>query len=203
MHLRSSAQFSLLAALLTLASNEVFAHTGVNITYGFSNGFGHPLAGLDHVLVMIAIGVFAANLGGRAVWLIPASFLWTMAVGGVLGMWGLKLPLAETVIAISVIVLGAAVALQWSLPIRVAMAMVGVFAVFHGYAHGAEMHSDKAGLSYAIGFVSATALLHLIGLGIGLSVEKAGNAYLLRALQAGGGLMAAVGMAILMDAWVF
>jgi urease accessory protein len=173
------------------------AHTGAGMTHGFTSGFGHPLSGVDHILAMVAVGMFAAHLGGRALWLVPCSFVAMMAVGGVLGITGVDLPLVEIGIAMSVIVLGALVALQTSMPTVVAMGIVGFFALFHGHAHGAEMPEDAGGLTYAVGFMLATVLLHVGGIGLGLGVSRLASAYSRRIIQAGGVAMAAAGVGIL------
>jgi urease accessory protein len=173
------------------------AHTGVGITHGFSHGFLHPMSGIDHILAMVAVGMFAAHLGGRALWLVPSSFVAMMAVGGILGISGVPLPFVETGIAMSVIVLGALVALQTSMPVSIAMGVVGFFALFHGHAHGAEMPEDAGGLTYALGFMFATALLHIAGLGLGLGLTKLASGYSKRVIQIGGGAMALVGFGLL------
>jgi urease accessory protein len=134
---------------------------------GFTHGFMHPLGGLDHVLAMVAVGLYAALLGGRALWLVPATFVTVMALGGAAGLAGYALPYAELGIALSVVVLGVAVALRVSLPTLAATALVGVFAVFHGHAHGAEMPQYLSGYEYAAGFLAATALLHGAGIAAG------------------------------------
>jgi urease accessory protein len=143
------------------------AHPGVGHAHGFVQGFMHPVGGADHVLAMVAVGLFAAVLGGRARWALPLSFMAMMAVGGMMGISGFALPFVETGIALSVVVLGVLVALQWKLPVAVAAALVGVFAVFHGFAHGAEMPATTSGLGYAAGFVAATGALHVAGLLLG------------------------------------
>ncbi|MDF2995442.1 MAG: HupE/UreJ protein [Xanthobacteraceae bacterium] len=186
-----------LAALLALSPTLAFAHPGHGDTVGFVHGFMHPIGGLDHVLAMVAVGIFAANLGGRALWAVPASFVALMAVGGALGMSGLNVPFAEIGIAASVIVLGGVVALRsanW--PLGAAMAMVGAFAIFHGFAHGAEMPADASGLDYAAGFLVATALLHAAGIGVGLAIGRIGtNAP--RFSQALGAVVAVAGVGLL------
>jgi urease accessory protein len=169
------------------------AHVGVGDTPGFMHGFAHPIGGIDHVLAMIAVGMFAAYLGGRALWLVPATFVLAMAAGGALGIAGMPVPFVELGIAASVIVLGLAIALQWSVPTTAATALVGFFAIFHGHAHGVEMPADASGLAYALGFMLATAILHVVGLGIALAGHRASRI----ALQAGGGAMALAGAAIL------
>ena len=161
--------------LLALAgfTGAAEAHTGVGHTIGFMHGFLHPLSGLDHMLAMVAVGLFAARLGGKALWMVPAAFVAMMVVGGAMGMNGFALPYVEIGIAASVIVLGATVALDFSLPISAAMGLVGFFAVFHGHAHGSEMPLDVSGLTYGLGFVIATALLHCAGLGLGFAISQA------------------------------
>ncbi len=173
------------------------AHIGHGVAHGFTSGFGHPITGVDHILAMIAVGMFAAHLGGRALWLVPMSFVSMMAVGGALGVTGVNLPLVELGIAMSVIVLGALVALQTSMSTSIAMGLVGFFAVFHGHAHGAEMPASVSGLTYAAGFMLATAVLHVAGIGMGLGLSQAASIYSRRVIQAGGVAMAAAGVGIL------
>ena len=134
------------------------------------HGFMHPLSGLDHQLAMILVGIFAYQLGGRALWLVPLTFVSVMAVGGFLGIAGMPVPFIEIGIALSVIVLGAIVAFGVKAPLAVAMGIVGLFAIFHGHAHGSEMPLDASGLEYGLGFMLATALLHAVGIGIGFMI---------------------------------
>jgi urease accessory protein len=145
---------------------------------------------------MVAVGAFAARLGGRALWIVPSAFVAMMAVGGFIGLEGVPLPFVETGIALSVVVLGLAVALRWKLPVAAASALVGLFAIFHGHAHGGEMPVDASGLSYALGFMLATALLHVAGIWLGLAIGKIGARSKL-VLQAGGGATALAGVALL------
>jgi urease accessory protein len=180
-----------------LLPTAAWAHPGHDATVGFAAGFVHPVTGLDHVLAMIAVGLFAANLGGRALWAVPLSFVSVMALGGALGVAGIAVPFVETGIAISVIVLGLTVALRWKAPVAMAMALVGLFALFHGHAHGAEMPVNATGLEYGLGFVLATALLHGAGLGLGLGFARFGLAFAPRAIRFGGGVMAVAGFGIL------
>ncbi len=149
-----------LAAVTALLPTAAFAHTGIGATTGFGHGFVHPLTGIDHVLAMTAVGMFAWQLGGRALWLVPATFVGLMAAGGALGVAGVGVPFVEAGIALSVVVLGAIVALGIRSPVAVAMGIVGLFAIFHGHAHGAEMPENAGGLTYALGFMLATAALH-------------------------------------------
>ncbi len=180
-----------------LAPTAAFAHVGHGSTVGFVHGFVHPVTGLDHVLAMIAVGLFAANLGGRALWAVPLSFVAVMAFGGVLGVAGIAVPFVEAGVAVSVIVLGLAVALRRQWPVVAAMALVGGFAVFHGHAHGAEMPVDVSGLEYGLGFMLATAILHVVGLGIGLGFGRFGRAFAPRAIQFGGIALSLAGVGIL------
>ncbi|SFE10955.1 HupE/UreJ family protein [Roseivivax sediminis] len=185
------------ALALSAVPSVALAHTGVGDTHGFMHGFSHPIGGLDHVLAMVAVGMFAAYVGGRALWLVPATFVLMMAVGGALGIAGAPVPFVELGIVASVIVLGLAVALQWHVPTAAAMALVGFFAIFHGHAHGAEIPAGVSGLEYALGFMFATAVLHAIGVGIGFGFSQVGARISRAALQAGGGAMALAGVAIL------
>jgi urease accessory protein len=151
----------MMAALLL--PGVAMAHPGHGAD-GLVHGMAHPLLGLDHILAMVLVGVFAAQLGGRALWLVPGSFLAVMGLGGVLGAAGVALPFVEIGIALSVVVLGAIVAFGGRAPLLVAMGLAGLFALFHGHAHGAEIPENAGGLAYAAGFLAATALLHGVGL---------------------------------------
>ena len=181
-----------LAALVAPAS----AHTGLGTTHGISAGFLHPVSGIDHMTVMIAVGIFAAQLGGRALYIVPLTFMGVMVMGAGLGMAGIGLPYVEAGIAVSVLVMGVAVAMGWRLPLAAAMALVGAFAIFHGYSHGAEMPLEASGYAYGAGFVLATGLLHLIGIGLGLAMLK-----LPRLQRAAGVVAAAIGIGLLAG-WV-
>jgi len=185
------------AALLTIAATAAQAHTGIGDANGFVYGLAHPIVGIDHVLVMVAVGVFAAQFGGRALWLVPLSFVSMMTVGGVLGMAGVGLPLVEVAIGLSVVAVGLAIAVGFNIPIAAAMALVGFFAVFHGQAHGAEMPETASGLEYGIGFVMATASLHALGIGLGISFGRTGEAFGNGVLKVAGSAMALAGIAIL------
>ena len=168
------ARLSLTATLIASAAIPTTAHTGVSVAHDLTHGFLHPLTGLDHVIAMIAVGIIAAQAGGRAVWLVPASFLAMMAFGGLLGMTGAGLPWVETGIAVSVIVLGGAAVMRLPMTGLAAATLVGAFAVFHGFAHGAEMPVDASAATYAGGFLLATALLHFAGLGLGMRIRQLG-----------------------------
>ncbi len=186
-----------LAGVAALVPTVAWAHVGADAASDFMHGFGHPLTGIDHILAMVAVGMFAANLGGRAPWAVPLTFVGVMAVGGALGIAGIEIPFVEAGIAISVIVLGAAVALRWTWSVVGAMALAGAFAIFHGCAHGSEMPVDASGLEYALGFMLATALLHVVGIGIGIAFAKASLRHSPRLIQASGAAMALGGVAIL------
>lgn len=160
------------AAVWALGAGMAQAHTGQDHVQGFVHGFVHPIGGVDHVLAMVAVGLFAVILGGRARWAVPLSFLAMMVAGGAVGLAGITVPFVEIGIALSVLVLGALVALQTKLPVAIASALVGLFAVFHGVAHGAEMPVDVSGLTYALGFVAATTVLHGIGFAVGFSMMR-------------------------------
>ncbi|RUQ37925.1 MAG: HupE/UreJ family protein [Candidatus Competibacteraceae bacterium] len=182
-------------ALLTMGS-AAQSHTLGMPHMDFAAGLLHPLNGLDHMLAMVAVGLWAAQLGGRALWAVPLTFVLTMAVGGVCGFMGVALPMVEPGIAGSVIVLGILVALSSRLPMAASMALVGVFALFHGYAHGAEMAAEASALWYSLGFMLATATLHGAGIGIALAARQDLPARLVRL----GGAAIAVGGTILLAA---
>lgn len=134
---------------------------------GFITGLAHPFMGLDHLLAMIAVGIWAAQAGGSAVWRLPLSFITMMAAAALIGASGFNLPALEPLIAGSVVLLGLMVVFAIRLPVNLSMLLVGLFAVFHGYAHGLEMPQASSVILYGSGFVLATALLHLIGIGLG------------------------------------
>lgn len=184
------------ASVLAVTSQAAQAHVGVGHTSGIAQGFGHPIGGLDHVLAMIMVGVLAAQLGGRAMWLVPASFVTVMVLGGVVGTAGIGLPFVELGIGLSVVALGAVVAFGLRIAMVAAMAVVGFFAMFHGYAHGAEMPATGSGLGYGAGFVLATAALHALGLGFGLVASHLASGKGARLVQATGGATALAGVAI-------
>jgi urease accessory protein len=147
------------------------AHVGEGLIGGFASGFSHPLLGPDHIVAMVAVGMWGAFLGAPAIWLLPVVFPLVMAGGGVLGVLGVPMPAVETGIALSAVVLGLMVALAARPPLWVAAVIVGAFAVFHGYAHGAELPAAADPVAFSVGFVIATGLLHLLGIAIGLLVR--------------------------------
>ena len=185
------------AAAIALMPGIALAHTGVGDTSGFSHGFVHPLTGIDHLLAMMMVGVFAWQLGGRALWLVPLTFVLVMAIGGAFGVAGVSIPFVETGIALSVIVLGAAVAFRLSMPVAIAVALVGLFAVFHGHAHGEEMPENAAGLAYGLGFMLATAALHLAGIGLGFLIGQIADERGPAVVRIMGGVVAVAGLALL------
>jgi urease accessory protein len=189
---------ALLAASLVLVPGLAFAHPGLpGHTHDLASGLAHPFGGLDHVLAMVSVGLLAAQLGGRALWLVPASFVTMMAAAGLAGMSGVALPLTETGIALSIVVLGGAVALRLALPVAAAMVLVGFFAIFHGYAHGLETPQTASGLLYGLGFVIATALLHGLGIGIGLALGRLDGAVGRNLVRVAGSVAAVIGVAML------
>ncbi|HTA31293.1 MAG TPA: HupE/UreJ family protein [Candidatus Cybelea sp.] len=164
---------SLLAlSLLVVLPNLAEAHILLGTSHGFTAGFLHPLTGWDHLLAMFAVGLWAAQHRGRALWLIPLSFVSVMLLGGILGLAGVSVPGAELAIAISVLILGGLVATMTQFRPTLSVAVVGLFAIFHGYAHGHEMPAAAAALPFSVGFVLATALLHGLGLAAGLVLQE-------------------------------
>jgi urease accessory protein len=159
-------------AAATLAPAAALAHPGHADQSGFVHGFLHPIAGLDHILAMVTVGILAYQIGGRALWLVPSAFLAVMAAGGLLGAAGMSFYFVEPGIAASVVVLGIIVALALKPPVAVAMAVVALFAVFHGYAHGVEAPLDGSTAAYGAGFLLATALLHAAGVALGMLVGR-------------------------------
>ena len=158
----------LVVALAALAlAQPAFAHEQVGVAGGLASGLLHPLSGMDHLIAMVAVGIWGAQLGAPAIWVLPITFPLVMAFGGVLGVLRIPLPIPEVTIALSALVLGAAVAIRLRLPFAAAAAVVAVFAVFHGHAHGAELPGSANPLAYGVGFVVATGLLHGCGITIG------------------------------------
>jgi len=198
---RITMRLLLALALLILTPSFAFAHTGLGHEAGFVHGFDHPIGGLDHVLAMVAVGVFAFVLGGRALWLVPLSFVAMMIVGFAIGIAQVDLPFVELGIALSSVVIGAAAAWGSPMPVAAAMALVGVFAVFHGHAHGAEMPANASGLAYAAGFAVSTALLHLSGIVAAFAVARLIGRQGKTAAQWAGAAFAAAGVGILLG-WI-
>lgn len=181
---------SILAASLAVLATPALAHTA-HPAAGLVAGFAHPFLGADHLLAMVAVGVFAATLRGPALWAVPLSFVASMLAGGALGFTGVALPAAEAGILASVIALGGLIAWGRSWPLAAAMAAAGLFAVFHGYAHGAEIPAGTGMAAYSLGFALATTILHALGLAAGLAVLD--NA---RAMRLAGAAVGLAGVAL-------
>jgi urease accessory protein len=173
-----------------------FAHTGGSAG-GFVTGLSHPVSGLDHVLAMVAVGLWGAQLGKPAVWMLPIAFPMVMACGAMLGLMGIPVPGVELGIAISAVVLGVMVLTAARPPLVVALLLIGVFAIFHGNAHGTELPAGQSGLLYSIGFVIATGLLHAVGITIGL-IQRWPTGKL--ALRVGGAVVAGFGFFFVVEA---
>jgi len=188
---------ALLPLLFIALPTAALAHTGHGDTSGFLHGFMHPVGGIDHILAMVAVGVFAFVLGGRALFLVPLAFVAMMAAGFVLGLGQVDVPFVELGIALFSVVIGAAAAWGKPMPVAAAMSLVGVFAIFHGHAHGAEMPVDASGLEYAAGFIVATALLHAAGIASAMGVAKLVGKYGKVVAQVAGGLFALGGLGVL------
>jgi urease accessory protein len=194
----ASLPLAALFALLPLAS--AFAHTGTGVAVGLGSGFLHPITGFDHLVAMVAVGLWGAQLGNPAIWVLPITFPLVMAFGGLLGLSGVNLPLTEPAVALSGIALGLLIALYVRTPLWIAAVLVGVFAIFHGYAHGRELPDAANPIAYAVGFVTATGLLHLCGIVIGLLMALPNGARVVRACGAAIGcvggyfLLAALGV---------
>ncbi len=168
-------RLSLTAALMTLAAGPAFAHLDPAAHGSLMAGISHPLFGADHILAMVAVGVWASQIGGRAFIAVPAAFVSMMAVGFGLAVAGVGLPFVEPAILASVIGLGLLVAAAVRLPVAASAAVVGLFALFHGHAHGGELGAAGA-LSFGLGFLVATAALHGAGIALGLGVTRFGPA---------------------------
>ncbi len=187
----------LFTVLFTFATGAN-AHEAAGVADGFTSGFMHPLLGWDHVAAMVAVGLWGAVLGQPAVWLLPVVFPLMMAFGGALGVIGVPLPSVEVGIALSALVLGGMVLFASRPPLWVAATMVGLFAVFHGHAHGTELPEAASPLAFSVGFVLATGLLHLCGILISLlSRWRAGRAV----VRGGGAMIALVGAIFLLRAF--
>jgi urease accessory protein len=188
---RALREWVLLALMFVLVA-RLEAHVQSGQAAGFLTGLKHPVSGLDHVLAMIAVGLWGAQLGAPAVWMLPVAFPMMMAFGGFMGLVGLPLPGVELGIALSAILLGTVVARETRPSLGVAVLLVAFFAIFHGHAHGTELPKGQSGLTYSIGFVMATGCLHGVGIAVGM-IHKwpAGK----KALRAAGALVAIAGVA--------
>lgn len=188
---------TLLALTFVLAPTAAFAHPGHGADVQALTGFLHPFSGFDHILAMVAVGVFAFVLGGRALILVPLSFVGMMMVGFLLGANGVNLPFVELGIGLSSVVIGAVAASGRSMPVSAAMALVGAFAVFHGHAHGTELPATAGGLEFALGFIAATAALHLAGILGARAVSGIAGRYGRPAAQLAGAAFALGGVGVL------
>ncbi len=189
---RVSAGLGAAAVLVTVLAfaDPAAAHTGTGLAGGFTSGFKHPLSGFDHLLAMVSVGLWGAFLGRPLIVALPVVFPTVMAFGGLLAMLNVPFPPVEIGIALSVLVLGGVIAAAWRAPVWAACLIVAVFALFHGYAHGRELPSAADPIGYSVGFVLATGLLHVAGIGIGLLNERPGGAVATRSM---GGLIALAG----------
>lgn len=183
----------LLSALLLWAP-AAHAHVQSGQAAGFVIGVGHPVSGLDHVLAMIAVGLWGAQLGAPGLWLLPVTFPMVMALGGMLGLLGVPLPGVEAGIAASAILLGLAVMSELRPPLDAAVVLVGLFGVFHGHAHGTELPPGQSALLYSMGFVVATGCLHGVGIAVGLIHARPWGQRLLRVA---GGVVAVAGVSFM------
>lgn len=181
---------TLALAVLCLFAGTASAHTGGHTATGFAGGLAHPLLGLDHLLAMIAVGLWAAQQGGRALWAVPAAFVAAMGLGGMLAWSGGVLPHVETALALSVLALGLLIATQRRWAVTAGMAIAAAFALIHGYAHGLEMPLAASPVRYAMGFMLATVCLH----GVGIAGRLVGR----RAMQAAGAGIAVGGLALVL-----
>ena len=187
-------RFILSLTALALSTAPAFAHLNPEEHGSFMAGFSHPLFGLDHILVMVAVGLWASQIGGRALWLVPAAFVGTMAFGFGLAVAGVDLPFVEPAILASVVALGLLVAMAARFDTIASAALVAAFALFHGHAHGGELGAAGAA-SFGVGFVVATALLHAAGIALGLGISRIANGAILARII--GGLTAVTGVALI------
>lgn len=157
-----------LFAVFLLAPVSAWAHVESGQAGGFLSGLSHPVSGLDHVLAMVAVGLWGAQLGAPAMWMLPVAFPMMMAFGGMLGLMGIPVPGIEVGIAVSGIVLGALILLEKKMPLFAALLIVAFFAIFHGHAHGTELEAGQNAMLYSLGFVLCTGTLHGIGIAMGL-----------------------------------
>ena len=180
-------------AVAALIPETALAHTGAEHAFSFASGFRHPFTGLDHMLAMVAIGLWAGLNGGRALWLWPVAFVGVMVLGGLLGISGVAVPMVEAGILASVVVLGLLVLAAAQVPVSAGAILVAAFALLHGHAHGAELPGEAAAATYAAGFAIATAILHAIGIGV---AHVAGSANGRLAVRGAGALVAVAGIVL-------
>ena len=197
LNVRQTAALMIALGVSLLLPETALAHTEGGLAGGFVSGFTHPILGWDHVVAMVAVGLWGAFLGAPAIWLLPVVFPLVMAFGAALGVLGVAVPAVEIGIAGSAVVLGLLIVLAARLPFWLAGVIVGVFAIFHGYAHGVELPEATNPFAYGVGFVVATGLLHLVGIAFGLLVRWPMGTY---AVRAGGAVISAVGCIYLFNA---
>jgi urease accessory protein len=159
---------AVLGGISGLVAMPASAHAGTGLSGGFASGFVHPMTGIDHLLAMISVGLWGAFLGRPLIYTLPVIFPLMMVGGAAVGMFGFRIPCVEVGVAASVLVLGGCIAMSLEAPVWLASLIVATFAVFHGYAHGRELPSAADPIGYSVGFVVATGLLHVLGIGIGL-----------------------------------
>lgn len=186
----------LILASALLAPATVLAHNPAGVAGGFASGFMHPLAGVDHILAMVAVGIWGAQLGAPAIWALPIAFPLVMSVGGAMGVRGVPLVGVEIGIAASALLLGLMIFSEARPPLAAAALLVGFFAIFHGYAHGAELPHAANPLAYGVGFIIATGMLHVSGIGLGLVHRWPRGA---RALRLVGGGISLAGLFLLVQ----
>lgn len=181
-YMRTNSAIPWMVGVLTafLVPSLAHAHVGVGHMNGLTHGIAHPITGLDHIAAMVAVGIWAAQCGGRAVWVVPLSFVAAMSVGGLIGAVGISIPFVEPGIAASVLVLGLLIVAAARFPLIASSVLIGLFAVFHGHAHGTEMPETVTGLAYGIGFVLSTGLLHGCGIAFGLLAQRLASPLIIR-----------------------
>jgi urease accessory protein len=194
---RQAAAMSCLALASALYSGSAEAHVGTGLPGGVAEGFAHPFGGFDHLLAMVSVGLWGAFLRRPLIYVLPVVFPVVMVAGAALGMFGIPLPRVEIGVAVSVLVLGACIAAAWKAPIAAASLVVAVFALFHGYAHGRELPSAADPVGYSFGFVLATGLLHVLGIGIGALADRPKTMLIVRVL---GAAIACIGVVFVRNA---
>ena len=190
----NSSKFVIASAAILLATRIAEAHPGHAGHFGHAGliaGIAHPFSGIDHILAMIAVGLLAAQIGGRMIWMLPLTFVTLMTGGGLLNLAGVPVPWVEQSLMASVLVLGLLIAVYAKMPMLMPLFLIGLFAIFHGYAHVAEMRAGASLAGYALGFIMATAILHGIGLGLGLGARQFAS---IRLVRVSGAAIAACGL---------
>ncbi len=196
MNKKKSTYSTILALFFSMIPYVAYAHEGGSVPIGgFLAGLIHPVLGYDHLLAMLSVGVLSAQIGGRAIWTVPATFVTVMALGGLLGLIDIGLTSTELGISASLVLLGLVIAAERRLPILLAMAGVGFFAIFHGYAHGTEMPTTARPVIYALGFLTGTAAIHIGGVVIADIARHYENGKLI--VRAGGGIISLIGVLFL------